>query len=560
MDFPESNEGKRETLISKFDHTADYYVALLIWTSQSRTYLTLCCHVRRPVPRRPASDSADSHDSSTSILQLRDRRENKCDVNIPEGLISRYKMALQIPLSGPLSLETTLPPKLDAGAKSHIFQPPRTPSASTSLHRSSAFLLSQHGNVPGSRKRARKDSYLAEEPLSNTYDASAWSPMESVLHSSMTCPGSPDEMSPAPLVNTQYKLAGGLDTPTAALSSTLERYDCYATLSDPAMRGPGRGWGRNSGIGGDSYFPQITPTMLGREANGRPRFHSASSQLQQHQQYQEYQESNGGGFAKTVLTVAGKVWEFCKASAFRGFYAGGGQGFDMLPPSHSERSTWEDSSEPKDYNFSQMNPIPGRFPTEELKFIPDYMSRNYHHQRQETSPSRPAKKHQREKPGSRTELQASWVLVGPHDASSLSRESSPSRPSLRKYHPSRRTLTKPSLHRPRPSSSYAGSPSLSHPHASTASQRASSTSPSKNLAAAANSSPVNVEVARHAARIRKREAEEEANLQRLNRQLKALIKEGKEALGTKYEIEMGEDEGYAEGEEYLFEEGVVEKG
>lgn len=510
----------------------------------------------------PASrpQTSPTHDSSTSILQLRDRRENKCDFNIPEELSTRYLctyiMALQIPLSGSLSLETTLPPKLDAGAKSHIFQPPRTPSASTSLHRSSTFLLSQHGKIPGSRKRSRKDSYLAEEPLSNTFDASAWSPMESVLNSSMTCPGSPDEMSPAPLINTQYKLAGGLDTPTAALSSTLERYDCYATLSDPAMRGPGRGWGRNSGIDGDNYFPQTTPTMLGREVNGRPRFEMASSQRQQqHQQHQEYQESSGGSFAQTVFAVAGKVWEFCKASAFRGFYAGGGQGFDMLPPSHSE-----DSSEPKDFNFSQMIPIPGHFPTEELKIIPDYMSPNYHHQRQETSPSRPAKKHQREKPGSRTELQASWVIVGPGDASSLSREPSPSRPSLRKYPLSRRPLTKPTHHRPRPSSSYAGSPSLSHPFASRAPPRASGLSPSKNPAASANSSPVNIEVARHAARIRKREVEEEANLQRLNRQLKAMIKEGKEALGTKYEIEIGEDEGYAEGDEYLFEEGAVEKG
>lgn len=507
------------------------------------------------MPRQPASDFADFHDSSTSILQLRDRRENKCDFNTPEELSTGYVMALQIPLSSSLSLETTLSPKLDAGAKSHIFQPPRTPSASTSLHRSSAFLLSQNGKISGSRKRPRKDSYLAEEPLSNTFDASAWSPMESVMHSSLTCLGSLDEMSPAPLINTQYKLAGGLDTPTAALSSTLERYDCYATLSDPAMRGPGRGWGRNSGIDGDNYFPQITPPVLGREANGRPRFQMASSHRQQHQQYQEYQESSGGSFAKTVFAVAGKVWEFCKASAFRGFYAGGGQGFDMRPPSHSENS-----SELKDYNLSQMTPIPGRFPTEELKIIPDYMSGNYGHQRQETSPSRPAKKHQREKPGSRTELQASWVIVGPRDASSLSRESSPSRPSLRKYPPTRRPLTKPTHRRPRPSSSYAGSPSLSHPFASRASPRASGISPSKNPAASANSSPVNIEVARHAARIRKREVEEEANLQRLNRQLKAMIKEGKEALGTKYEIEMGEDEGYAEGGEYLFEEDVVEKG
>lgn len=56
----------------------------------------------------------------------------------------------------------------------------------------------------------------------------------------------------------------------------------------------------------------------------------------------------------------------------------------------------------------------------------------------------------------------------------------------------------------------------------------------------------------HAARMRKRELEEEANLKRFNQRLKAMIKEGKEALGTKFEIEDDYngmvDEGYAEGD------------
>ena len=65
-------------------------------------------------------------------------------------------------------------------------------------------------------------------------------------------------------------------------------------------------------------------------------------------------------------------------------------------------------------------------------------------------------------------------------------------------------------------------------------------------------SPVSVDVQRHAARMRKRELEEDANLKRFNQQLKAMIKEGKEALGTKFEVEEAEgnepmDEGYAEG-------------
>ncbi len=55
---------------------------------------------------------------------------------------------------------------------------------------------------------------------------------------------------------------------------------------------------------------------------------------------------------------------------------------------------------------------------------------------------------------------------------------------------------------------------------------------------------------RHAARIRKRDLAEDANLKRFNSQLKAMIKEGKEALGTKFEVEEAElaDEDYAEGD------------
>lgn len=67
-----------------------------------------------------------------------------------------------------------------------------------------------------------------------------------------------------------------------------------------------------------------------------------------------------------------------------------------------------------------------------------------------------------------------------------------------------------------------------------------------------------MEVQRHAARIRKRELEEDANLKRFNQQLKAMIREGKEALGTKIEVveELDGlvDEGYAEGD-YFDERG-----
>ena len=60
------------------------------------------------------------------------------------------------------------------------------------------------------------------------------------------------------------------------------------------------------------------------------------------------------------------------------------------------------------------------------------------------------------------------------------------------------------------------------------------------------------EAKQYAAKVRKREVEDDASIKRLNRQLKAMIREGKEALGTKFDVddEMDGvvDEGYAEGD------------
>ncbi|KAI5294242.1 hypothetical protein KEM52_004400 [Ascosphaera acerosa] len=52
-------------------------------------------------------------------------------------------------------------------------------------------------------------------------------------------------------------------------------------------------------------------------------------------------------------------------------------------------------------------------------------------------------------------------------------------------------------------------------------------------------SPASLEAQRLAAQLRRRERQEDADLRRLNRRLKAMIKEGQEALGTRIEIEDG---------------------
>ncbi|KAL2040389.1 hypothetical protein N7G274_006832 [Stereocaulon virgatum] len=435
-------------------------------------------------------------------------------------------------MPGSFAFDTTLPPKLDinVGAKSHIFQPPNTFSASSSLYRSTTSLSSQNASGTPSRKRSRHDSHMSDQATPVSIQSHAWSTVAADTPSSET----PGAMSPVPFVNTQYELAGGLDTPTAARSSAMDEAEA---TPDVHLRG-GRGF-RGFDIASEGYFsytPTYSPPALAREANGRAR-QRASPRVR----------DGLGRAVYSFVGVAGKVLEFCKTTAFRGFYAGGGQGYEMRPSlrqADADQSIWLDTHDDEDMGaFEQrQSTIPGRFPEED--YIPEYMSQDHN------TPPRASKRIQREK--GTAEIGASWVMVG---SNPNLREGSPSRLSHRKI-PSANTAAprarpklgrRPILPASRPSlTSYAGSPGLrSDRPASFASPRSPSVMTPKH------ESPVSVEVQRHAARMRKRELEEDANLKRFNQQLRAMIREGKEALGTRFEVEDEDeeplDEGYAEG-------------
>ena len=422
-------------------------------------------------------------------------------------------------MPGTFSFESTLPPKVDVnvGAKSHIFQPPT--DASSSLHFSRASLSGQDDRSHTKRKRSQHDSRTSGRVTTTPTTMDAWSSM--AFDSPSAC-GMPDAESPAPFVSDKYRLAGGLDTPTAQMASTVD-HD-YFESTDRQPRG-GRSIRPQDVPGRDGYFPHDhVVSALARERNGQPRI-SNSPALQD-------------GLGRAVYTVAGKVWEFCRTTAFRGFFAGGGQGFEMRGATRSgdgEQSMWHDVEE-KDLVFwhdeGACTPVPGRFPEED--FIPDYMSQDH------TSPPRGAKRVQREQGSG--EISSSWTMVGKYET--LSRETSPRRISTRKIPPStaspgRRTVPKlgrrPILPASRPSlTSFAGSPSL---RADRTASYASPRLPGVNTSPKHESSPVNEEVQKHAARMRKRELEEDASIKKFNQQLKAMIKEGKEALGTKFEVE-----------------------
>lgn len=420
----------------------------------------------------------------------------------------------------------SLSPSLDTDDfRSLSFQTPKAPSASSSLLLSSQLATPFDGLGCSSRKRLRDDSIDA----SPFYSASVyeWTSVNNT----------PGNLSPAPLANSRYRLAGGLDTPTASLSSAFERVSTNSITPEIYRRG--RQWSIGGSAASESYFP-YTSSALSREANGRGRGGSQTSVVQRN------------GWGKSVVTafegVAGKVWQFCTAGVFRGFYAGGGQGYAMeTPSSHPtsvQSSMWEEAEEKsRKIIDSAAASLPGAFP--DLELIPDYLSYD------ESTPQRPAKRVQRD---------GDWVIL---DQATSTREPSPSCAPLRSTFPASTPSTRstrpslqkrPTLHHAR--SSYAGSPALRSPglqKASSASIRSPASTPTNHHRPSSRQngsppkhiveSPMSPEAQKFVAKLRRKEVEENREMSRLNAKLQAMIREGKEALGTKVEVEeyYGED-------------------
>ncbi|KGO73205.1 hypothetical protein PITC_002930 [Penicillium italicum] len=198
------------------------------------------------------------------------------------------------------------------------------------------------------------------------------------------------------------------------------------------------------------------------------------------------------GWGRTVIKAVSKVLDLCWAGAFRGFYAGGGQGYDMSSsPTTTLESSWLPSTSPsteKDVyspNTFCSTPVPGQYPDDEVD--------------------------------------RSWVVV-PESSDPFVGSSELASPSLRTRRafqassPRRKSAVMPRLAK-RGAHSSAGS------HSPTKGQGGL---PSPRL----RDIPASADIQRQAAKMRRKEREEDASIQRLNKQLQAMIREGKEALGT----------------------------
>lgn len=197
------------------------------------------------------------------------------------------------------------------------------------------------------------------------------------------------------------------------------------------------------------------------------------------------------GWGQTVIKAVGKVLDLCWSGAFRGFYAGGGQGYDIDMQAGSPtqiKSTWQSSpgtSVQKDY--IHRTPIPGQYPEE---------------------------------------IERTWVVLPTEQAGSFTNNDNASSPSLRRRthqvsSPRRRPAVMPRQYK-RPTSS----------------RRPSTPTRSPGLRSPrSKDDPGSADVQRYAAKVRRQNKEEDASIRRLNKQLQAMIREGKEALGTTVEVD-----------------------
>ena len=332
--------------------------------------------------------------------------------------------------------------------------------------------------------------------------------------------------SPAPLINTTYRLAGGLDTPTAALSSVYEA-DYRSRDEEWESR---RDWTQTRKQNlvedreeyDDYGYKDWNP--LAHERNGRSRGGASSS-------------TNGvrNGWGQTIIRVAGQVWSFCRSGPFRGFYAGGGQGYRV-----NETRSARTASRTEELNDKAMQEEPSPLDVVETTPTPVLFSDHAMNEKYFTpdnTPPRPAKRIQREKGAG--EATGHWVMVSASNTP-RARDGSP----VRMQKAGRKVGTPQSLSTaskagrraglsPTRQSAvlHAGSPALHVKHPASFASPRSPSSPSKGT------SLVSTGAQRLVAKRRRQEREVLDSIQTFNQQLKAMIREGKEALGTKFEVD-----------------------
>jgi hypothetical protein len=266
-----------------------------------------------------------------------------------------------------------------SGVHPSVFRPPVSPSASSSVHLGKSTVSVQSEVTTPAAHAKRKRTYTHNGPSQQQQQQPA-----------SRGPANPDH----------FPLAGQLETPggfqgdgesTVLEESLYSDYDFRRALgskpSQTAAESPACG----------------QPTQLIRPVEPPAGWSRVAF--------------------NTLGGVVGKVWEFCTASAFKGFYAGGGTGYSIEDPASTDLSNGAATdNSPRDYFSSRTagdsTPVPGDFP--QADYIPDG-SNTTGTTTPDATPSRPTKRRQI---SGADDILKNWVVVDELNSGEKSRPSS----------------------------------------------------------------------------------------------------------------------------------------
>lgn len=361
--------------------------------------------------------------------------------------------------------------------RTQLFRPPHTPSSTSSIYHTP--------DTETTRKRIRR-----EAPDVRTL---AWDPMSSTEL---------EGPSPLPLINTDYILAnGGEDHRQLDLNDTKEK------LAEEQDYRPNR-YRYNSLI----TDQQPALTIGNKDVGSRKRSRSEATEMTT--QPLSAPSLATPGWGRTVFTVVEKVWDFCWTNAFRGFSAGGGNSYHVATPASKEASHPQAGLHDLFTSGGGSTPVPGQYPDEEAEQLRD---------------------------------KESWVFVQDSPSLKFSAAQSPSPTQFSRKVPRRSTAHRPQSRRSlvNPLRPITKRPTLNPvqpvavaPLSPTGRPSTPLKQPLSPTRASLPGSPASREAQRFAAQVRRREREEDASIQKMNDQLKALIREGREALGSRVEVDV----------------------
>lgn len=327
------------------------------------------------------------------------------------------------------------------------------------------------------------------------------------------------------VVNEQYKLSGGYDTPGLAVNTDLDRVVDQDTQARRFARDRDITFGHSG---------QSLSGPLARERNGVPR--ASDLAIGQDQV----------SWTRFAFSLVGKAFTF-GTSVFKGFYAGGGDGYNF-DEKHGYDGTAGHANGPP-------TPVPGQWQSND--FFGDFEQDNPLSSPPSSGLRPPNKRRQTEKD--------EWVLIGTPDA----RGTSPKRKTSANHVPqaaktvtprpnasrasSRRSLLPTATRRQSSHVSQVNSPTNMTPgherRASVAHMRSPGARPSSGMGHRSSLSAdlMSPEAERYRKRQAKQDRVADKAIGNMSRQLEELIKQGQAALGTKFSVEGDVDEDMDEG-------------